>query len=95
MKKRRLAAVTTFALITVGACASQPYVETETYGLPGFWGGLLNGFVAWFAVIGHIFNPDIRIYAFPNAGGWYDFGFMLGTFFWVVAIVIMLVAISD
>jgi hypothetical protein len=26
---------------------------------------------------GSIFT-DVRIYAFPNSGGWYDFGFFLG-----------------
>jgi hypothetical protein len=25
-----------------------------------------------------LFSDDVRIYAFPNAGRWYDFGFMLG-----------------
>jgi hypothetical protein len=30
-----------------------------------------------FSFIGSIFS-DIRIYAYPNAGGWYDFGFLLG-----------------
>jgi len=30
-----------------------------------------------FSLIGSIFT-DVRIYAFPNSGGWYDFGFFLG-----------------
>jgi hypothetical protein len=45
---------------------------------PGFFMGLWNGFTIFFALIGHIFHSSIRIYAFPNSGGWYDFGFFLG-----------------
>jgi hypothetical protein len=42
----------------------------------------VHGFISLFSLIGSIFW-DIRIYAFPNSGGWYDFGFVLGamTFF--------------
>jgi hypothetical protein len=44
--------------------------------------GLIHGFLSWFALIAHIFNAEIRVYAFPNAGGWYDFGFLLGLSAW-------------
>ena len=44
---------------------------------PGFWLGLVQGFVAPFALIVNLFT-DVRIYAFPNAGGWYDLGYLLG-----------------
>jgi hypothetical protein len=39
--------------------------------------GLWHGFIIFFSLIGSIFT-DIRVYAFPNSGGWYDFGFVLG-----------------
>ena len=32
----------------------------------------------FFALGGHRFDNNIRIYNFPNRGGWYDFGFFLG-----------------
>jgi hypothetical protein len=39
--------------------------------------GLLHGFLILFSLIGS-FLMDIRIYAFPNAGRWYDLGYFLG-----------------
>ncbi len=58
------------------SCAHQPMPEADD--APGFLLGLWNGFTILFALIGHIFDSSIRIYAFPNSGGWYDFGFFLG-----------------
>jgi hypothetical protein len=37
----------------------------------------LHGFLIVFSLIGSIFT-DYRIYAFPNSGGWYDFGYAIG-----------------
>jgi hypothetical protein len=59
----------------LAACATQPVMTA--YDPPGFFFGLLHGFISLFALIGSIFT-DVRIYAFPNSGGWYDFGFMIG-----------------
>lgn len=39
--------------------------------------GLLHGFTCLFALIGELFT-DYRIYAFPNSGGFYDLGFVIG-----------------
>ncbi|MDB5440402.1 MAG: hypothetical protein JWM33_2829 [Caulobacteraceae bacterium] len=74
--RQRMAILAGLALLTLAACATQPYVERA--GTPGFLMGLVHGFIAWFALIVHIFNPQLRVYAFPNTGGWYDFGFLLG-----------------
>ena len=60
----------------VTACATQPY--TGGGGAPGFFSGLWHGFISPLALFGHISISDIRVYAFPNSGGWYDFGFLLG-----------------
>jgi hypothetical protein len=57
------------------ACASQP--SSDSFGAPGFFMGFLHGFLALFSFIGSWFT-DVRIYAFPNSGGWYDFGYLLG-----------------
>jgi hypothetical protein len=62
--------------LTLTGCANQP--TAETYDPPGFLMGLWHGLVAPIALVGHIFDQSIRIYAFPNGGGWYDFGFLLG-----------------
>jgi len=49
----------------------------EVINPPGFLKGLLHGFIIFFSFIGSLFT-DYEIYALPNAGGWYDFGFLLG-----------------
>lgn len=61
--------------LIVSACAHQP--TPAAYDPPGFFSGLWHGFIILFSLIGSIFS-DIRIYAFPNSGGWYDFGFCIG-----------------
>ena len=45
---------------------------------PGFLLGLWHGFIAPISFIVSLFSEKIRIYAVPNSGKWYDFGFMLG-----------------
>ena len=61
---------------TLTGCASQPTVEPNDP--PGFLMGLWHGLVAPIALVGHIFDQNIRIYEFPNGGGRYDLGFLLG-----------------
>ncbi len=80
MKLRRITVVSALLLLTLAACASQPYADTA--GAPGFLMGLIHGLISWIALIAHIFFNDIRIYAFPNSGGWYDFGFLTGVAAW-------------
>lgn len=65
--------------LLLAACASQPVPPGAE--LPGFWWGLVHGFIAPFALIAEIFT-DARIYEFPNSGGWYDFGFLIGISIW-------------
>ncbi len=57
------------------ACAQQPPPETGT--APGFFLGLFQGFTMLFSFIGSIFM-NVRIYAFPNSGFFYDLGYVLG-----------------
>ena len=57
------------------SCATQ--LHPDAYNPPGFFLGLLHGFLIVFSFIGSLFT-DYRIYAFPNSGGWYDFGYLLG-----------------
>ena len=45
---------------------------------PGFFRGLWHGFVAPIAFLISLFTDAVRVYAVPNLGRWYDFGFMLG-----------------
>lgn len=71
------AAMLLAVLLVLAACAATQAVPPERGG-PGFWLGLWHGFIAPLAFIISLFPNDVRIYAYPNAGLWYDFGFMLG-----------------
>ncbi len=63
----------------LAACATQaPDAVQSTAQAPGFWWGLWHGFVFPWAWIGSLFVDDIAVYAVPNRGGWYDFGFFVG-----------------
>ena len=65
-------------ILFISGCATQSV--TNVTNPPGFFSGLLHGFIILFSFIASLFT-DYRIYAFPNAGGWYDFGFLLGVMF--------------
>lgn len=62
----------------LSGCARQSV--SEIIDPPGFFKGLLHGFIVLFSFAASLFT-DYKIYAFPNAGGWYDFGFLLGVMF--------------
>ena len=57
------------------SCATQP--TPVAYDPPGFILGLLHGFIMLFSFIGSVFM-DVRMYAFPNTGIMYDFGYLIG-----------------
>lgn len=70
-------------LILFTGCADnaqiQSYLDNSPY---GFWGGLWHGIIAPFDFIGMLFSDDIAMYAPNNNGGWYAFGFLLGSGGW-------------
>lgn len=74
-----LFALSVGALLLLSACAAQP---AGSPGAPAFWSGLGHGLIAPIAFIVSLFNDDVRMYAFPNDGRWYDFGFLLGISTW-------------
>ena len=80
--KARMIARTALAFTLVGllaACASQARgVVEHAATTPGFLLGLWHGFVFPFAWVGSLFRPGVAVYAVPNNGGWYNFGFFLG-----------------
>lgn len=51
--------------VAIAGCANQP--PPTAYDPPGFFSGLIHGFLILFSFIGSIVL-DIRIYAFPNSG---------------------------
>ncbi|MEL6529408.1 MAG: hypothetical protein AAGK01_09730 [Pseudomonadota bacterium] len=74
----RLCAAAALAILLSG-CASQiDATVNQDPDTPGFLWGLWHGFIFPWSWIGSLFNPEIAVYAVPNKGGWYDFGFFLG-----------------
>ncbi|MCK3685960.1 hypothetical protein [Maribellus sp. YY47] len=67
--------VVLFAGLLFTGCATQSLGNITDP--PGFLKGLLHGFILLFSFIASLFT-DYEIYAFPNAGGWYNFGYLLG-----------------
>ena len=59
------------------ACATQSAAAVAP-AAPGFLLGLWHGFIFPVAWVLSLFLPDVAVYAVPNDGGWYDFGYFLG-----------------
>ena len=73
--RRALLLVSALAL---AACAATQSPDAVAPGAPGFWLGLWHGFIFPVAWIVSLFTNNVAIYAVPNSGGWYDFGYFLG-----------------
>jgi hypothetical protein len=65
------------AAVLITSCTAVQAVPPSPGG-PGFLLGFWHGFIAPIAFIVSVFSETVRIYAVPNTGVWYDFGFMLG-----------------
>ncbi len=78
-RRPRLAAAVCAALL-LGACAREVSTAVKP-AAPGFLLGLWHGFIFPLSWIGSLFSSDIAIYAVPNNGGWYDFGYFIGIVF--------------
>ena len=74
--ERRAAALV--VMLFVAGCTAHQAASGVAPGAPGFVLGLWHGFIFPVAWIASIFVPDIAVYAVPNNGGWYDFGYFLG-----------------
>jgi hypothetical protein len=66
------------AALALTACAATQAPDAVAPGAPGFWLGLWHGFVFPVAWIVSLFTSQVAVYAVPNNGGWYDFGYFLG-----------------
>ena len=77
---RRVSAIPSLVLLVLilAACTATQSPEATVAGEPGFWLGLWHGFIAPVTFIISVFTDAVRVYAVPNLGRWYDFGFMLG-----------------
>ena len=77
---RRLLCLTATTLL-LGACAATQGTAVVEAAAPGFWLGLWHGFIFPVAWVVSLFSGEAAIYAVPNNGGWYDFGYFLGIVF--------------
>jgi hypothetical protein len=66
--------------IALSACAHQA-ASAVAPEAPGFLLGLWHGFIFPVAWVLSLIMPDVAVYAVPNNGGWYDFGFFVGVVF--------------
>jgi hypothetical protein len=64
--------------LTLTACAATQQPDAVEPGAPGFLYGLWHGFIFPIAWIVSLFADKVAVYAVPNNGGWYDFGYFLG-----------------
>jgi hypothetical protein len=79
-RKARVAAAALLALMASACAATQVPAVTEP-GAPGFLLGVWHGFIFPIAFIISLFTDSVAIYAVPNNGGWYDFGYFVGIVF--------------
>ena len=66
------------AALALSACAAIEAPTAVAPDAPGFLLGLWHGFIFPVAWVVSLFAPQVAIYAVPNNGGWYDFGYFLG-----------------
>jgi hypothetical protein len=78
---KRLLPILTLAL-PLAACAHHAVsVVRHTPDTPGFLLGLWHGFIFPVAWVLSLFVQGVAVYAVPNQGGWYDFGYFIGIVF--------------
>ena len=64
--------------LLLAACAATQTRAVVQPEAPGFLLGVWHGFIFPVAWILSLFLPNVAVYAVPNNGGWYDFGYFLG-----------------
>jgi hypothetical protein len=80
MTRARILILATLAL-TLTACIAKQSPSTVNPAGPGFLEGVLHGFIFPVAWAVSLFTDKIAVYAVPNNGGWYNFGYFIGVVF--------------
>jgi hypothetical protein len=83
MKKLlKVAAILLIAAFAFSSCAAganpylgQPRGDSEP---AGFFQGLWHGCIAVITFVISLFDSGVNVYEVHNAGGWYNFGFIIG-----------------
>lgn len=76
---KKLTTITLLLLITIifaGCTFIEPY-SISYYDPPGFFSAIWHGLIAPYTLIVRWFK-DVEMYAYPNSGWLYDFGFLIG-----------------
>ncbi len=69
------------ATLLLAACQATQTGAVVEAGAPGFLLGVWHGFIFPVAWILSLFFDNVSVYAVPNNGGWYDFGYFIGIVF--------------
>ena len=82
MSRARFLVVAAGALMLAACAATQTAATVAPAATaPGFWLGVWHGFIFPVAFLVSLFRPGVALYAVPNNGGWYDFGYFVGIVF--------------
>jgi len=68
-------------LLMLSACTAAQNPAAVNGDAPGFLLGVWHGFIFPIAWIVSLFVHDVSVYAVPNNGGWYNFGYFIGIVF--------------
>ncbi len=75
--------ISVLALLFLVSCSNSENVNACLDGYTyRFWGGLWHGIIAPVDLVISLFRDDVTVYAQNNNGGWYAFGFILGSGGW-------------
>ena len=69
------------AALALSACIATEVATAVQPNAPGFWFGVWHGFIFPVTFVFSLFTDDVAIYAVPNNGTWYDFGYFVGIVF--------------
>ena len=67
--------------LALAACVATEAQSAINPAGPGFIYGVWHGFIFPVSFILSLFTDDIAVYAVPNNGTWYDFGYFVGIVF--------------
>ena len=76
MKKIKIILLISIIVLLLAGCMAGTGRNTPDY-KAGFFSGIWHGWIAPLALIGSIFNDQIKIYEVNNVGFWYELGFYI------------------
>jgi len=77
---KRLFAILAMTVV-LAACVPTETPSAINPVAPGFFPGVWHGFIFPVSFILSLFTDNISVYAVPNNGHWYDFGYFVGICF--------------